>query len=167
MLAALTLATALSAALPAAYPHACLTRHAHYVLRDDPKVTVEFGRYLIRPKDVASDLYLIYRTRHTGHTYWYSMDWGSDDIFKLYPIGRPDLPKFDSMKRDGDTVLSDKMTILGADAGLNFIDEWAESPGQAPKYIFIPELSDVMRHDPDAREALWTAFFILKSCNKR
>jgi hypothetical protein len=167
MLAALTLAAALSGPLPPANAGACLTRNAHYVLRGDPKVTVEFGRYLRRPESFASDLYLVYHTRHTGHTYWYGMDWGSDDIFKLYPVGKPGKGYYHAASGDGRAVLSDDMTIWGTDAQLNFIDEWAESRGRAPKYIFIPELNDVMRHDPNDPEVVATAFFILKSCVKR
>lgn len=167
MLVALALAAALPGPLPSAYNGPCSTPRAHYVLRHDAKVTIEFGRYRQRPEDMTSDIYMVYRSRQTGHVYWYGMDFGSDDIIKLYPISDPEKKSFDPEKPDRDVISTENMTIWGADAGLNIADGWEEANGQAPKYIFIPELEDAMRHNPPEPEALPRAFFILESCRKR
>jgi hypothetical protein len=52
------------------------------------------------------------------------------------------------------------------DKNLIFNHDDPESNSPAPKYLFIPELEETMRHGAEPNEFVATAFFILKSCAK-
>ncbi len=166
MIAALTLAAALSAPLPPAYRPACPEGRARYVLRSDPGISLSFHPYPLKSQRTVSDLYAAFHSRKTGKTYWYQMDWGSASIISMYPIRNPSTGAIKLPDSAEEIPPYDSMTLWSMDKNLTFSYDEPKSNTVAPKYIFIPEFEETMRHGAEPNEFVRTAFFILKSCAK-
>ena len=166
MIAALTLAAALSGPLPPAYGPACPEGRARYVLRSDPGISLSFHPYPLKAQRTVSDLYAAVHSRKTGKTYWFMMDWGSASIVFMYPIRDPATGAVAVPDKQENIPPYDSMTLWEMDKNLNFSYDGPESNTVAKKYIFIPEFEETMRHGAEPNEFVGRAFFILKSCAK-
>ncbi|HZZ66617.1 MAG TPA: hypothetical protein VFE18_00445 [Phenylobacterium sp.] len=164
-LAVCALAAGLLAALPAASrtAPACPVGRAVYAMAGRPDVTAGF-RFVSKREGWLSEWALYVASAKTGRRYWFLFDEGSAQYVNLISTEDVTKPGWSPPPSDGGPRPLGEMHYLASDDGLSYSLDLPDQRRAAPRFILLPDLSEVLWSRAQPREAVPVAVFKQTGC---
>ncbi|MDE1146891.1 MAG: hypothetical protein PW843_09755 [Azospirillaceae bacterium] len=137
-----------------------------YTMRGRPDVTAGF-RDVGQHREWAGTLAFHVTSARSGRSYWFLFDQGSAHAVNLISTTDVVAPGWQPPNADGGVRPLGEQHFLAADGDLTFAAALPKTGAKAPRYILLPDLSEVMAHKADPREDVPTAFFEATGCGRQ
>lgn len=143
----------------------CRITDARYEMIGNRDVSAGF-KLIKLPDGWASDLALFIKTPR-GQTYWFLFDVGTARYINLISTTNVEEASWTPPSADGGQRPLSEMHFLAANKALLVAPSIPKSHDQAPDYILLPDLSEVLAYRAEPRENIPTGFFSVTRCQTR
>jgi hypothetical protein len=149
-------------ASPFASAEACPIELARYAVRGFE------GGFVHARSEPAGDLAFFLRSKRRERTFWFEVRAAGTGKVALQPMTASELARSGLSRRGVNASIRRPLEYLAADASHHFLVGPPTQGSEAPTYILLPDLPDVMWYGvDDPREDAPLAFFHLSGCGGR
>lgn len=143
----------------------CAVGQTLYVNMSDPQFTAGF-RAIPKYEGWLTALALYVHSANTDRTLWFLLDQGNSTRMRLVSTTDIDAVGWMPPGADAGTRPLGDLDFLAANAEFQFFYELPKENKDAPEYVLIPALTDVLWYANEPRERAPLAFFKLSDCRE-